>query len=323
MRTTRPEEAPVPDEPQALGELLEEAARRLVLARAAAAGRGTKSPTSAAETRKLAASIHSAVVAPNAATRMPPSGAPTRVEPCWIAARIPLARSMRAPASSTTSGRSAARAVAPGASRSAPSEHERQELPELDPDRRVQERDRRDGRRAGEVGDDARRPEAEPVDDDAAEEGREHDRQEVEEDGEAGERRAPGRGQDVPGDRELRDGVSRERDRRPRRTARREVPASAPAARYASRSLRRLSRAAAGRSPRLTAAPASSGRRTSSPPPALLRGHRPAPVPAGHQTSRCVGDLRHGRDFARRLETRETGRAQRLVEAIDRGVDVA
>ena len=77
----------------------------------------------------------------------------------------------------------------------------------------VQQRDRGDGRRAREVGDDARRPEAEPVDDDAAEERREHDREEVEEDGEAGERRASGRGQDVPGDRELRDGISRERDR--------------------------------------------------------------------------------------------------------------
>ena len=48
----------------------------------------------------------------------------------------------------------------------------------------VQQRDRRDGGRAREVGDDARRPEAEPVDDDAAEERREDDREEVEEDGE-------------------------------------------------------------------------------------------------------------------------------------------
>ena len=52
------------------------------------------------------------------------------------------------------------------------------------------------------------RPESEPVDDHAAEERREDDRQEVEEHDEGGERRASGRGQDEPRDRELRDGVA-------------------------------------------------------------------------------------------------------------------
>ena len=64
-------------------------------------------------------------------------------------------------------------------------EDERHELPELDPDRRVQQRDRGDGAGAREIGDDARRAEPEPVDDDAAEERREDDREEVEEDDEA------------------------------------------------------------------------------------------------------------------------------------------
>ena len=49
-------------------------------------------------------------------------------------------------------------------------EDERHELPELEPDRRVQQRDRGDGPGAGEIRDHARRPEPEPVDDDSAEE---------------------------------------------------------------------------------------------------------------------------------------------------------
>ena len=85
-----------------------------------AAGLGTKNATSAAETRKLAESSQSAFVAPTVATRMPPSGAPTSIAPCWMPLRIPLARSIRIPASSTMSGSTAERAVAPGASRSAP-----------------------------------------------------------------------------------------------------------------------------------------------------------------------------------------------------------
>ncbi len=91
-------------------------------------------------------------------------------------------------------------------------EHERHQLPDLDPDRRVEQRDRRDGCRAREVGDDTRPAESEAVDDDTAEERRKHDREEVEEDDERGERRAPGRRQHVPGDRDLRDGVAGERD---------------------------------------------------------------------------------------------------------------
>ena len=92
-------------------------------------------------------------------------------------------------------------------------EHERHQLPQLDPDGRVQQGDRRDTGRAREIGDDARRSEAEPIDDDAAEEPGEDDGQEVEEDREPGQSRAAGRDEHVPGDRELRDGVPGERDR--------------------------------------------------------------------------------------------------------------
>ena len=91
-------------------------------------------------------------------------------------------------------------------------EDERHQLPELDPDGRVQERDRGDGRRAGEIGDDTRRPEPEPIHDDPAEERGEDDREEIEEDGERGQLRAAGRRQHEPRDRELRDGVPGERD---------------------------------------------------------------------------------------------------------------
>ena len=92
-------------------------------------------------------------------------------------------------------------------------EHERHQLPELDPDRRVQEGDGGDGAGARQVSHDARCTEPETIDDHAAEEPGEHDREEVEEDGEPGEGRAPGRHEDVPGDRELRDRVPGQRDR--------------------------------------------------------------------------------------------------------------
>ena len=87
-------------------------------------------------------------------------------------------------------------------------EHEQHELPDLDPHGCIEQRDGCDGRRARKVGDDARRTEPEPVDDDAAEEGCEHDREEVEEDDERGQGRAPRRRQDEPGDRNLRDGIA-------------------------------------------------------------------------------------------------------------------
>ena len=83
-------------------------------------GRGIAPATIAAETTKLAAFSQSAVVAPRLATSKPPSGPPTSSDPCWMLPRIPLARSMRTPASSTTSGKRAWRAVAPGASKRAP-----------------------------------------------------------------------------------------------------------------------------------------------------------------------------------------------------------
>ena len=54
-------------------------------------------------------------------------------------------------------------------------EHEREELPELDADGRVEEGDRRDGPGARQVGDDARRAEPEAVHDHTAEERREDD----------------------------------------------------------------------------------------------------------------------------------------------------
>ena len=64
-------------------------------------------------------------------------------------------------------------------------------LPQLDSDGRVDHRNRRHGTGAREVGDQARGPKAEPVDDDPTEERREDDRQEVEANHESGERRAP------------------------------------------------------------------------------------------------------------------------------------
>ena len=167
----------------------------------------------AAETRKLAASSQRAVVAPNAATSTPPIGAPTSVEPCWMLARIPLARSMRTPASSTTSGSSAARAVAPGASSSAPRNTSAKSCQSSIPTVRSRSGIAATAAALARSAEHARRPEAEPVHDDAAEERREDDRQEVEEHREPRERRASGRDQDVPGDRELRDGIPGERDR--------------------------------------------------------------------------------------------------------------
>ena len=67
-------EGPSPDEPQPFGELLRRIGRapRSRPLRA----RGIRNATSAAETRKLAASIQRAAVAPTVATRMPPTGAP-------------------------------------------------------------------------------------------------------------------------------------------------------------------------------------------------------------------------------------------------------
>ena len=73
-----------------------------------------------AETMKLTASSQSAVVDPRVATRTPPSGAPTSTEPRAMAPWRPVARSIRTSPSSATSGRSASRAVTPGASSSAP-----------------------------------------------------------------------------------------------------------------------------------------------------------------------------------------------------------
>ena len=86
------------------------------------------------------------------------------------------------------------------------------ELPQLDADGRVQQRDRGDRGGAREVGDDTRRPEPEAIDDHAAKKPADDERQEVEEDGERGQRRAARRREHEPGDRELRDGVARERD---------------------------------------------------------------------------------------------------------------
>ena len=138
----------------------------------AACGRGTKTTTSAAETRKLAASSQRAVVAPNAATSTPPIGAPTSVEPCWIA-RADAAGALHPRAGELDDvGEERGARRRSGRVEERADEDERHELPELDPDRRVQQRDRRDGAGAREIGDDARRPEAEPVDDDAAEERR-------------------------------------------------------------------------------------------------------------------------------------------------------
>ncbi len=94
-----------------------------------------------------------------------------------------------------------------------PQEHERHELPELDPDGGVEQRDCCDCRGARQVGDHARRTKAEAVHDDAAEERGKDGRHEVEEDREGGEGCASRRDEDEPRDRELRHGVADERDR--------------------------------------------------------------------------------------------------------------
>ena len=78
--------------------------------------------------------------------------------------------------------------MVPGAFRVA-REYETHELPELDPDCRCERRDRRHCCRASDVGNDARGSIAKAVDDDAAEEAGEDDRNEVEEDRESGQRR--------------------------------------------------------------------------------------------------------------------------------------
>ncbi len=92
-------------------------------------------------------------------------------------------------------------------------EYERHQLPELDPDRGVNQRDRRHRAGAREIRRDARRAESEPVDDDTAEERSENRRQEVEEHGEPGQSRASRRDEHEPRHREQSDRVPDERDR--------------------------------------------------------------------------------------------------------------
>ena len=88
-------------------------------------------------------------------------------------ARIPLARSIRTPASSTTSGNSACLAVAPGASRSAPRNTSAMSCQSSIPTVELRRGIAATAAALARSADDARRPEPEPVDDDAAEERRE------------------------------------------------------------------------------------------------------------------------------------------------------
>ena len=92
-------------------------------------------------------------------------------------------------------------------------EDERQQRCERQADRVVEDRHAEDGSAAREVGDDARPPVPEPVDDDAAEGGRDHERKEREEADEPGLGNAPRRLEHEPRDRELRQAVARDRDR--------------------------------------------------------------------------------------------------------------
>ena len=92
-------------------------------------------------------------------------------------------------------------------------EDEREQRGERQADRVVEDRDAEHGDAAREVGDDARAPVAEPVDDDAAERGGDDERKEREEADEAGLGDAAGRLEHEPGDRELREAVARDRDR--------------------------------------------------------------------------------------------------------------
>jgi hypothetical protein len=101
----------------------------------------------------------------------------------------------------------------PGGVEESAREYERQKLPELDTDRRVEQGNRRHRPCAREVRDDARRPEPKAVDDHSAEDPGEDDGQEAEEDRKSGQRRAARRDEDKPRDRELRYDVADERDR--------------------------------------------------------------------------------------------------------------
>ena len=119
-------------------------------------------------------------------------------EPRWIAPRIPAARSIRIPGKLDDVWQQS-RARWFRVSSRGPEEHESHELPELDPDCRFERRDRRHRHRACDVGYDARGSIAKAVDDDPAEKAGKDDRNEVEEDREPGQRRAPGGDEHVPG----------------------------------------------------------------------------------------------------------------------------
>ena len=77
----------------------------------------------------------------------------------------------------------------------------------------MQQRDQRHGHAAGDIRDDARAPVAHPVDQRAAQESRDHHRQDGEEAGDARLRRAAGRLQNEPGNGDRRQHVADQRDR--------------------------------------------------------------------------------------------------------------
>ena len=105
-----------------------------------------------------------------------------------------------------------ARGIAGGVAEGA-KEDEHEQLPEGQPDRVVQQRDERDDRAAGEVGEDAGALVAEAIDERAAEDRGDHGGERLDEGGDAGLGGAPGGDEHEPGDRDQGELAADQRDR--------------------------------------------------------------------------------------------------------------
>ena len=182
----------MPEEAIALAEL-GQVPLRLRRRRRAPNRLGTQANMRTAETANVTASSTSTFVAPRTAISTPASGSSDHVGARETPSNRLVPRSSVIPACSSRSGSIASRAVWPGASRSAPPKTSASRAQNGSPTvwKRIGIAEHR--RAAREVGDDARVPEAEPVDDHAAERGGDHERKEREEADEAGLADAAGR----------------------------------------------------------------------------------------------------------------------------------
>ena len=173
--------------------------------------RGMRSATSAADTRKLAASIQALWSRRTEQRELLPAELRRASSPAGSRPGSPTP----APYEHRRARRRRGRAQPVPSRRERRAAHRRTPVPSAATPRfrpscaaaGSRRRHRRSGRRQ------RSHSEIEPIDDYAAEESGEDDRQEVEEHDEGGERRAPGRGQDEPRDCDLRRGVAAERDR--------------------------------------------------------------------------------------------------------------